>query len=260
MCAGPRALRQPGAGQGELPAPLPRRLRGHGRRAGEPGQHRRVEPAREEQAHGPAGAVAHPARAQDAAHRGGDRPDLQGDHRRRELGRPDGRVLQPVRPRGHGAGLRRRVLPPPLQGQPGLQALHGPRERVRRVRPRPRRAARHDRARADRRAAPAAGGRGRVRGAGARHGRRRAGRMAGRDRRRRPAHGQALPRGRAGAARPAGRGRHAGGRSRGPRGGQGPHGVAHRGHAARVPALRSAEPVVRLPGAPPRLDGRAFRR
>ena len=56
-------------------------------------------------------------------------PHLQGHHRRREQRRPDGQVLQPVRPGLPGIGLRRHLLPPPQQGRTGRQAQHGPRQR-----------------------------------------------------------------------------------------------------------------------------------
>ena len=117
--------------------------------ARERGEHRHLEPARALRADGQIGPIAHPPGAQDSPHRRGDRPHLQGHHGRREQRRPDGGVLQPVR-QGRPAGrLRRHILPPPFQGPAGTETLHGPCERLGRVRARPGRAAGHDGARAD---------------------------------------------------------------------------------------------------------------
>ena len=139
------------------------------------------------------------------------------------------------------------VPPPPPEGQPGLQALHGPRERVRRVRPRPDalldmieleqtdalRQQQEDAAVCARRWSaswPTSGPDGwrDVIGDDDRLTAKRflEGARALLDRQGEAAMLEAVH-----AAREAAKAR---------------NGVAHRGHAARVPALRSAEPVVRL--------------
>ncbi len=64
-----------------------------------------------------------------------------------EFRRPDGAFLQPVRQGLHGAWLRGDILPPShSKGAQGSQAQHGQSLRLRRVRPRPGRAARPHRA------------------------------------------------------------------------------------------------------------------
>ena len=146
--------------------------------------------------------------------------------------------------------MRRDLLPPPLQGHPGPEALHGPRQRLGSLRARPGRAARHDRPRDDRRVlaralrpAPTPGHVGGVRQAHARvevrrevRGRGLGGPVAGVGERAcersalRPASGAVGD-----IRRPGDRQARVGR-------------VENRGHASRVRQLQAQEPVVRVPG------------
>ena len=152
--------------------------------------------------------------------------------------------------------MRRDLLPPPLQGNPGPEALHGPRQRFGSLRPRPRCPARHDRPRDDRRVharplrfAPTPGHVGGVRQAHAGMEGRRAvhrGRLGGpaasvgertRERRALRIAGGAVGNLRRSGGRQARVGR-----------------MENRGDPARVRQLQAEEPVVRVPGPRARRD------
>ena len=79
---------------------------------------------------------------------GDHRPGLHGAGRRREQRQGHPRVLRQARRDLREPGMHRGHQPPPQQRRPGLEELDRPWQRLRRVRTRPRRGARHDRARA----------------------------------------------------------------------------------------------------------------